>query len=509
MTEAWGLALGMSVLLGVWLGPVAVLVVVGFVLILQIIRDRLNLAILVVVSLVAILGVLRAEIAADSATFPPNLHRSTGATGRVVSMPKASSHGNRVEIAVETLSFSDGTTATASFGALVWLPDEADVVSGDEVRGVWTVDSVERLPPGYGRYVTAQGASASGRAWSVIIVKDGSSFMGYLTHLQQRLTDRLRKAIPGDAGSLAAGIVTGNDASMREEVQVAFQRTGTSHITAVSGSNVAMLLALWNIVIHSSRTRRALEVQLVIVVVIWLYTLLVGFEPSAVRAALVASLGLFAGRFGRRADALTILALATGAMAFWNPDYTRMVGFWLSVLASFAFVSRIPASNSITTRVAIVHIAQGIALAQAATLPVILATFGTWSISSVLANLLLQPLMTLGFPLAFILALVVMTVPLLAPLIAWIPGLLLDFALAVVIRLSPMVSPVQLEATGTIGLLAVAIPCIGLMLLASQDVHRWRDIVRRRWTRSHQIAGTLLVSSLVGIATGIVAALMR
>jgi competence protein ComEC len=204
-----------------------------------------------------------------------------------------------------------------------------------------------------------------------------------------------------------------------------------------------MVLALWNMIFYSSRTRRAFVVQIAIVITIWLYAVLVGLEPSAVRAAIVASLAMFSGRFGRRADPLTILILTTGGMVLWNPNYTQMVGFWLSVVASFAIISRMPGTGKVTLRLAMKRIAQGVLLAQAATMPLVMMTFGTWSFSSILANLLIQPSMTLAFPLTFVLAVIVLIVPTLAPVVAWVPALLLDFVLTVVTRLSPLGSPIQ------------------------------------------------------------------
>lgn len=508
MTEAWGLTIGASLLAGVWLDIWAIPLVLGSAIVLQFIRGKHNLPVLVVASIAVVVGVLRGAAAEVDHTTPLDLHLSQRASGEVVTIPRASSGGIRTTVRVSEVWYDDGGGVPASFTALVWLSLDTPVSLGDRLSIVWSVEPVERLPPGYGRFVESQGASASGRAWNVTVDERHDSFTSYLGRLQEDLTAGLRDVIPGDAGSLAAGIVTGNDASLSDAARNAFLRTGTTHITAVSGSNVAMVLALWNVIVYSHRTRRALLVQIAIVVTICLYAVLVGLEPSAVRAAIVASAGIFAVRFGRPADPLTILMLTVGGMAFWNPNYTRMIGFWLSVVSSFAIVSRMPASGGVTFRSAMLGISHGVILAQVATLPLVLLTFGTWSFSSVLANLLLVPMMMLAFPVTFFAAVTVLTVPSIAPVIAWLPAMLLDVVLVVVHRLSPLVSSLDVEGSGTSALLGIGVTCGLTVISASRDAERWAEILAERWPASLRSTGMMMLAPMVGIAIGIIAAIL-
>lgn len=476
-------------------------------LLLQAVQGKLSGRALAVITIAVLAGALRGETVV-STSVPADLHLADRASGEVIGLPRFTSGGVQVRLSVSEISFQDGGGAAASFLALVRLPAGADAAPGDRLGVVWSVTPLDRLPPGYARYVASQGASASGIAWNMTVEDRGASGFRWLTKTQERVTEGLRSVIPGDAGSLAAGIVTGNDASLSDSARQAFLRTGTTHITAVSGSNVAMVLALWTMVIRSSRARRALIVQVSIVVTIWLYAVLVGLEPSAVRAAIVASLGIFPGRFGRKADPLTILMLTLGAMALWNPNYTRMIGFWLSAVASFAIVSRMPTSGAVTFRSAVQGIAQGVVLAQAATMPLVLMAFGTWSVSSILANVLIQPTVTLAFPLTFILALLVLALPGLAPVVAWVPALLLEFVITVVNRLSPLGSPVQIEPVGISTVVGIALPCCLILIVASSDAERWARTLRSRWALSPRMAVGMVLVPAAGIVVGVIASMM-
>ena len=498
---------GASVLAGVWLGPGAIPATLGIILVLQLVRGSADVRPLFVAAIAVAIGVARGGDAPDT-DVPPNLILVERAWGRIDGMPKASPNGVRVDLRVDRVIDGEGREAPAEFTVLLWLPDAVEVASGDSVRVAWTVTPIDRLSPGFARYVMSRGAVASAYAWDVTVEERGGSLLGALGSLQERLTRDLRRVMPGDAGGLAAGIVTGNDASMSDAARDAFLRTGTTHLTAVSGSNVAMLLALWNMILRSSRTRRALVIQGLIVISIWLYAGMVGLEPSAVRAAIVASVGLFSGRFGRKADPLTILLLTIGGMALWNPDYTRMLGFWLSVIASFAFVSRLPASGPVTVRTAAISAAQGVLLAQVATLPLILVTFGTWSISSIVANIVIQPLMSLAFPLTFALAVVVLCVPAVAPVLAWIPAILLESVLAVVQGLAPLVAPILVERESPAALIGAGVPCGLIVIAASQDAERWARIIGERWPVSPRRAVVMVAVAGIGIVLGVTGAIL-
>lgn len=498
---------GASVLAGVWLGPWAIPATIAVTIVLQLFHRRLRYRSLVVATIAVTIGVVRGA-AAPVIDVPADLHLAEGASGLIAGIPKASPGGVRAEFQLDQVHYAGGRDVPTSFTVLLWLPDSTEIASGDRISVVWTVTPIERVSPGFARYVTSRGAVASAYAWEVTVESRGSPFFGFLGEAQEGLTNDLRAVVPGDAGALAAGIVTGNDAAMGDEARAAFLRTGTTHITAVSGSNVVMLVALWNMVFRTNRTRRALVVQLLIVISIWLYAVLVGLEPSAVRAAIVATLGIFASRFGRKADPLTILMLTIGGMALWNPEYTRMVGFWLSVIASFAFVSRLPSTGAATLRSGVIGAAQGVLLAQVATMPLVLVTFGTWSITSILANVLIQPVISVAFPLTFGLALIVLGAPPLAPVIAWIPALLLELVIVVVRSLAPLVEPIQVERESVIALIGVGVPCGLIVIGASDDAGRWARIVRQRWAMSPATIAAVVIAPLAGVALGTIAAMV-
>lgn len=504
MSEPWGLGLGGAVVAGVLLGAAAVPVVLAAVVIFQVMRGRRNLIFAGCIVVAAAIGAGRLHLA-DETHVPIDFMESTGAQVRVDSLPRISRGGISALVEVGELRFDREERPAGNLVLLAWFPDDVRVAPGDRLDVEWSVQPLSMVDPGYRAYLESRGAMATAFIDWIPEHREGSPVLHRLIDVRQRISESLRQAIPGDAGALAAGIVTGDDSALTEGVDDAFIRTGTSHITAVSGANVAILLAVWNLVIPAGRNRRLLAVQLVIITSIWLYAILVGLEAPALRAAAMATLILIASRAGRRPDLLTLLALTSAAMVLWNPDFVRMPAFWLSVTATAAIVLRVPGDAVPGWRRTLRGMLEGVVLAQLATLPIVLWAFGSWSLTSVLANWLLAPLVWLAFPACFILAAIVMVLPwpALDALIAWPARVILDLAIKVVTGFNTANVPLDFTNAGPGAVLAVAIPVVIALALVSSEFQRWEPAMRDAW----RLRPVAISAVTIGPICGVLAAL--
>ncbi len=135
---------------------------------------------------------------------------------------------------------------------------------------------------------------------------------------------------PDDA-ALFAGLVIGDDAREPPAMIDAFRAAGLSHLTAVSGQNLAFVLAAASPLLKRMRpvARWAASCALVG----W-FMALTRFEPSVLRAGVMALLAVSAFALGRRQSPVRLLALAVIALVFADPLLVWSVGFWLSVCAT-------------------------------------------------------------------------------------------------------------------------------------------------------------------------------
>lgn len=506
VASPWGVSIGFAIVAGAAIGPLAILPALWIVGFAQAVARRWNWWLMVFVGLAVVLGAVRSA-SIPAAGLPVVALESRFATGKVVSMTRGGQDGGSVLVEIDSIGAESDRVEVDHFVVWVRIADHDDVSRGDRVALAWNLSPLIEVSPGYASYVKAQGAVATAYAWQVDVLESGPALFRVVEDVRDRVTIGLMDVLPGDRGALAAGIVTGDDSGLSGSARKAFRETGTSHITAVSGSNVAMVVSLWAMLVPFARGRRLLAVQIVIIASVWLYALLTGLEPPVARAATMSTLMLLGSHVGRRPDPMTLLALTSAAMVLWNPHNVELIAFWLSVVATGAIISRIPQESGAETRDYAVGIIQGVVLAQLVTLPLVLITFGTWSLVSILTNILLAPLMLLAFPLCFLLGGVVLASTTLASLLAWIPGLFLGVALQIVNDFADLVPPVTIDQPGLAGTLLFAIPCILGMLLLTRDGNRWLSDIEFAWRRQPALIAIIGTGSIVGVLGAILLAL--
>ena len=164
----------------------------------------------------------------------------------------------------------------------------------------------------------------------------GNPLKAWLLDLRHSGYMTLTKLFSSPESDLLAGILLGLDEGLSPQLQEAFQRTGTTHIIAISGFNMAILAGLFSGI--TARLFGRKWGALAAILGITGYTVLVGAEAAVVRAAIMGALGVFGGMFGRRQNGLNSLGLAALLMMFQNPNIPWDVGFQLSAAATLGLV---------------------------------------------------------------------------------------------------------------------------------------------------------------------------
>jgi competence protein ComEC len=211
-----------------------------------------------------------------------------------------------------------------------------------------------------------------------------------------QLANGLRRRLTGGAGSLdiearslLLGVVLGDDREQPPELGDAFRAAGLSHLLAVSGQNVAFVLALCSPVLVRLGLRSRLAVTLALLA---FFGLLTRWEPSVLRAGAMAALACTAATVGRPTARLRLLALAVTACVLVDPLLVRSVGFQLSVGATWGIaLLAAPLSSWLRgPRWLAEPLAVTIA-AQVGVAPVAVPLFGGIPLASLPANLLAVP----------------------------------------------------------------------------------------------------------------------
>jgi len=512
-----GIALGTAFLAGAAVGWPALPVVVPAVALLLVgSRQRRRLALpAALVLLAAGLGVWRGGfqgVLGRAAEAPPTIwaDAAVGAGGWVVTPPTASGRRQGFDLALAETRLEEPS------GARSWGPADGLVCAsapalpvvrlGDRVRLAGEIRPIADLSADLRAALRARGCAATLFAsWSAV-EQPGAGFQRAAAEARRRLTDALRAAAPGDAGALLAGLVTGDDHALSEPRADAFIRTGTSHVTAVSGANVALVVAAAVALGRAGGWRRRLAWQIPTLAAIWGYALLTGLGSPVARAALVASGAVLAVRFGRRPDLVTLTVVAAAAMVAVDPAQLGRPSFQLSFVSALGIITVLAGAAPRGWLGWGTALAKGSIAAQLATLPVVLATFGNVSLVSLPANLLIGPLVAVAFPAAVVAAIGAAALPTFGGAVALPANVAAGAIFAVVDRLGAGEYAVWLTGRATVGpTLLLALFVAPALAALSPEGRAWARRCRHDW----QTAGggpMLAAGAAVGLGLGLVVA---
>jgi competence protein ComEC len=215
--------------------------------------------------------------------------------------------------------------------------------------------------------------------------------------LGETLRSQLRRALGPEDSALLEGMLLGGSRGIPAERLRLFTRCGLSHLLSVSGSHVALLLGLFAggaAFLPLPRKMSALLVAFLLVS----YGILCGLRASVCRALLL-GLGALWGRVHRkRASSTAFLGLGLLLLPAWHPWWVWDPGFQLSFAAAGGLLLlRRPVEEKLAVWLPL-PLARGLSVplgAQILGLPFLIYHFHMLSLVSLLANVLLVPLLSL------------------------------------------------------------------------------------------------------------------
>jgi competence protein ComEC len=365
--------------------------------------------VLVLLATTAAAAVITGSLRADAARLPAGAGTVSGLVGRTIDLegtllddprPRA----DRQQAVLERLTVREASGPAPVTGRLlVWLPRSVEVAAGDRVTFSARIEEPEDFDGfAYRAYLARQGIGGIARTYGAGVMHGADGPLSAVATVRASLRRGLDALVPEPEAALGAGILLGARASIAPEIQDAFATAGLTHVVAISGWNIAIVIGLIARALDGVRRRRGGRwlVPAFTATAVVGYVLLVGASPSVVRAALMAG-ALLVGRLaGSRGHAASALMLAALVMLLAAPAVLWDVGFQLSLLATAGLiVFSGPLERAIDRFVRLPGwIREPVALtlaAQLTTLPVIVSSFERVSLVAPLANVLVVPLVPL------------------------------------------------------------------------------------------------------------------
>ena len=243
-------------------------------------------------------------------------------------------------------------------------------------------------------------------AYSVKVTAEGRGFplKAALLGVKNSAVAIIQKYLSPQSSALMAGLIFGERSNFTDAFKSDMRLSGTTHLVALSGYNIGILVIALNMILGSYLSRKLRFV--VLIMAITLFVIMVGGEASVVRAALMGALVLLAKEIGRIYSVRQAIAVSAAGMAIWNPLVLWDLGFELSFLSLIGLVYLSPVLGKILKIESKSTLAQNFlqtTSAQLAVLPVVINYFSSFSIMAILANILVLSfvpiIMGLGFAL--------------------------------------------------------------------------------------------------------------
>jgi competence protein ComEC len=302
------------------------------------------------------------------------------------------------------------------------------------------------------------------RASTYRVVGRRGGLGGAADRLRAALAGSIAPGLEGERRALIAGIVLGEDEGLDQELKDRFRASGLYHLLAVSGQNVAYVIAGVLLVAWLAGVPRWFA-QVAAIAAVGCYVLAVGWQPSVVRAGVAGGLASLAWLASRPSDRWYFLLVGAAVLLAWSPYSLLEPGFQLSFAAVVAIFLVVPRLERRLEGYPIPRwLAAALAVSAAcglATAPILWLQFGAVPVLSVPANALAAPVVAPILGLGLAAAVAGLVLPGAALAIAWANGWLAAY-LGACARLVGSLPFAQM--TSSLGLLTLA-GAIGAALL--------------------------------------------
>ena len=345
-----------------------------------------------------------ARAAADAAIGLPK--RCT-ARARVVSSPVIVRGTLRWDARIEEAACDEAPATWSGMATLYGGP--ADLARGDEAIVVATLGAPQRLwdassgdpRPGEAH----RGVARSGGTLDVVVTRRASGLLAWIDRVRARVRARIDATFAPDLAPMARALVLG-ESDLAPDDDRSFRASGLSHLLAVSGMHLVLVLALVvrgleGVLVRVETLAARLDVGRVAatvgIPVAWLYAELAGAGGSTLRAAWMATAALGARALGRRTDAPRAFGISLLAMAIVDPLVAFDLSFLLSAGATgglLVFARPFARALEAIAPARLAPVARAAATTLAASVPCvpIIARFApTVPVGGVIANLLAVP----------------------------------------------------------------------------------------------------------------------
>jgi len=276
----------------------------------------------------------------------------------------------------------------------------------------------------------------------------GSKIKSALFNFKHSIIDSYRKVLPPDQAAFLAGLTFGERGGLTKEFKEAMSRSGTSHLTALSGLHLTIISAA--VAILMGYLFSPALAFLFTALIIFGFVAMTGFAFSAARAAIMGFAVLLAKLVGRIYDPRNSIALAAFLIILFNPKALVFdLGFQLSFLAVLGIIYFQPAFRKLLKfkpGPGFLAWRENFLMtfsAQLATAPILIINFGNFSLTAFIANILILTVIPLTMVLGFSIGFFHFLSYYLALILGWLVSLFLNYEIFIINFFAKIAAPIN------------------------------------------------------------------
>lgn len=271
----------------------------------------------------------------------------------------------------------------------------------------------------------------------VLKTNQGHPLLAKIFYTKKKFVSLINRLLPEPQASFLGGLLYGARRSIPDDLTEAFNRTGTTHIIAISGYNITVLAVISQKFLQGIYISRKKAFWLTLGMIIF-FVIITGAPASVVRAAIMGVLVLLAGQMGRANKIFNALVFTAALMLVINPKILRYdVGWQLSFLATMGLIyfSPLLVEKFFKKLPEYLGLKEALTSTLAAiifTLPVILYNFGRLSVVAPIVNMLILPVIPWAMGAGFLSVAAAALWFSLGQIISWLAWFLLTYIIQMV-----------------------------------------------------------------------------
>ncbi|MBE5757536.1 MAG: ComEC family competence protein [Clostridiales bacterium] len=224
-------------------------------------------------------------------------------------------------------------------------------------------------------------------------------------NIKSSVKELLLNNLSEDNANITYSILFGEKQGLNNEIKEVFSYAGISHILAVSGLHISVLVGIIYFILSKLKLNKYVRVGILFFILLF-YSYLCSFSPSVVRASIMAILSAICFMYQIEYDALSSLSIAGVIILLFSPLSLFLVSFQLSFLCVFAIISFAPTLKRMFVKIKCPKLlAEGLAISIAVNIVILPTCFNYFdyvSLLGVITNLFVLPIFSILYVLLFV-----------------------------------------------------------------------------------------------------------